>query len=76
MTDDFKASNYQDDLDTHKTDKFADEYGSKPAEDLRIPEAELKEELDNTALDEKDNEDMRETIEDRDEADDNAASSR
>ena len=73
---DMTVHTYQDDLDTEKPDEFMNEGGESPAEELGIPEAKLKEELDNIALDdlERNNEDMRETIEDRDEDDDNGAS--
>lgn len=76
MDDDHKLQNYQDDLDTDRPDPFINENGLSPAEELRVPEKEYKEELDALALDdlEHDYEDMRETIEDRDEDDDNAAS--
>lgn len=74
--DDMTLHTYQDDLDTEKPDEFMNEAGESPAEELGIPEAEMKRELDNIALDdlEHDNDDMRETIEDRDEDDDNGAS--
>lgn len=74
--DDLKLHTYQDDLDTEKADEFMNEAGEQPAEEIGIPEDAFKEELDAIALDdlERGNEDMRETIEDRDEDDDNAAS--
>lgn len=69
---------YQDDLDTKfsDTDPFTDEATEDPTEELQIPPDEYKEEMDDIALDdlERGHEDMRETIEDRDEADDNSAS--
>jgi hypothetical protein len=76
MDDDLKLQNYQDDLDVDKPDVFMNEQGLSPAEELGIPEARYKEELDGLALDdlERGHEDMRETIEDRDEDDDNSAS--
>lgn len=70
---------YQDDLDTSDdaTDPFANEATEDPAVDLlQIPSDEYKDELDKTVIDDLGNgdDDMRETIEDRDEDDDNAAS--
>lgn len=74
--DDMKLHGYQDDLDTEKADEFMNEAGEQPAEELGIPEEKFKEELDKMDLDspENESEDMRETIEDRDEDDDNPAS--
>ena len=74
--DGYKLQNYQDDLDTEKPDPFANEMQLRPAEELGVPEEEYKKELDALSLDdlEHDHEDMRETIEDRDEDDNNAAS--
>lgn len=76
MEGDIKLQNYQDDFDTDMPDQFINKVGLSPADELGIPEDEYKDELDKIALDdlEYDNEDMREMIEDRDEADDNAAS--
>lgn len=73
---DYELQNYQDDLDTDKSDIFMDETGDDPARELGVDADEYKEELDKIALDdvEHDHEDMRETIEDKDEADDNPAS--
>jgi hypothetical protein len=69
---------YQDDLDTgdEDVDPYVNEATEDPADLLQIPSSEFKDELDQLALDdlERGNEDMRETIEDRDEGDDNAAS--
>ena len=75
MNNDLNPQTYQDDLDTNKTDPIANEYGADPVKQLNIPEERLKEELDKIALDdtEKDKDDMRETIEDRDENDDSSA---
>jgi hypothetical protein len=76
MDDDYKLQNYQDDLDTETPDPFINEMQLSPAEELGVNEKEYKEELDALALDdvEYDHEDMRETIEDRDEDDNNGAS--
>ena len=76
MDDDYKLQNYQDDIDTDRPDPFMDRSQVSPAEELGIPEAQYKEELDALVLDdlERGSEDMRETIEDRDEDDDSAAS--
>jgi hypothetical protein len=73
------ARTYQDDLDSsdEAVDSFANEATEDPAvELLQIPSEEYKDELDKTAIDDLGygDDDMRETIEDRDEADDNAAS--
>lgn len=69
---------YQDDLDYRDadTDPVMDEENDNPAEELGIPEQEYKDELDkfeDTDIGTGDD-DMRETIEDRDEDDDNATS--
>lgn len=69
---------YQDDLDTEfeATDPFIDEATEDPTEELQIPADEFKDELDKIAIDdlERGHDDMRETLEDRDESDDNSAS--
>lgn len=74
--DDLSLKNYQDDLDTDKPDEFANEHGSSPAEELGMSEATLKEELEKLDIEDQrgNHEDMRETIEDRDEDDDSPAS--
>jgi hypothetical protein len=69
---------YQDDLDykDSDTDPVIDELTDSPAEELGIPEDEFRNELDkyvDTDIGTGDD-DMRETIEDRDEDDDNSAS--
>lgn len=70
---------YQDDLNyaNDAVDSFSDEATDDPTEELRVPPEEFKEEMDKLALDDRedDNEDLRETLEDRDEADDSPASS-
>lgn len=69
---------YQDDFDykDNDTDPIIDEETDSPAVELGIPEVEFRDELDKYDVDDTGNEDddMRETIEDRDEDDDNAAS--
>lgn len=69
---------YQDDLDAgdDQTDPFIDEATDDPSDGFQIPRDEFKQEMDKIELSDLDdgNEDMRETIEDRDENDDNAAS--
>lgn len=69
---------YEDDLDTEfsDTDPLINEMTDDPTEELQVPVDEYKSEMDDMALDdlERGREDMRETIEDRDEDDDNAAS--
>jgi hypothetical protein len=69
---------YQDDLDyeDESVDPFINETTEDPASLLQIPSSEFKDELDKIVIDDlgKGNDDMRETIEDRDEDDDNAAS--
>jgi hypothetical protein len=69
---------YQDDLDykDESVDPFINETTEDPADLLQIPSSEFKDELDKTVIDDLGNgdDDMRETIEDRDEGDDNAAS--
>lgn len=69
---------YQDSLDSgdDAIDPFANESTEDPADVLQIPSEEFKDELDKIAVDDlgRGDDDMRETIEDRDEADDNAAS--
>lgn len=70
---------YEDalDADDDATDPFANEATENPADILQIPPEEYKDGMDGIALDdlERDgNEDMRETVEDRDEDDDNSAS--
>lgn len=76
---DEQVRTYQDDLDVddEDIDPFANEATEDPAVDvLQIPSDEYKDELDKTVIDDvgRGDDDMRETIEDRDEADDNAAS--
>jgi hypothetical protein len=69
---------YQDDLDytDESVDPFINETTEDPASLLQIPSSEFGDELDKTVIDDLGNgdDDMRETIEDRDEDDDNAAS--
>jgi hypothetical protein len=69
--DDTSFRPYQDDLDTEDsmTDPIIDEQTDDPVETLQIPAEEFKRELDKIALDDSElsSEDMRETIEDRDE---------
>ena len=71
---------YQDDFDNNDTDTdtdpIIDEETGSPAEELGIPEKEFKDELDKYADDDSGtgDDDMREAIEDRDENDDNGAS--
>ena len=72
------GSLYQDDLDTSdsKTVLVTEEANEYPADLLQIPEHELKDELDKYDDDvmDTDNDDERESLEDRDENDANAAS--
>jgi len=77
--DDIELHGYQDDFDNKFTDidPFMDETGDDPLKEFRVPQEEFKEELDKLAFDEAgddESDDMREMMEDRDEADDNAAS--
>lgn len=69
---------YQDDLDTDesKVDPIMDEETDDPTEELGVPPEEFKRELDSYDVDDglAAHDDRREAIEDRDEADDNAAS--
>lgn len=67
---------YQDDLTTDEsaTDPILDEDGDDPADELGVPPSEFRDELDRYDLDNDETEDARETMEDRDEDDDNAAS--
>ena len=62
---------YQDDLDTSDdaVDPIMNEETDDPIETLQVPPEEFKKELDAIALDDPEltSEDMRETIEDRDE---------
>lgn len=71
------SETYEDDLDNDNdaVDPFMDEATDDPTEELGVPPEEYKEEMDKIALDdlEHDHEDSRETIEDRDEADDSSA---
>ena len=71
------SETYEDDLnnDNDAVDPFMDEATDDPTEDLGIPPEEYREEMDKIALDdlEYDHEDTRETLEDRDEADDSSA---
>ncbi|MDB5186937.1 MAG: hypothetical protein JWM07_409 [Candidatus Saccharibacteria bacterium] len=73
-----QARTYQDAIDggDNDTDPFANEVTEDPAGILQIPSEEFKDELDKTAIDDLGygDDDMRETIEDRDEDDDNDAS--
>ena len=66
---------YQDDLDTDdsKVDPIMDEETDDPTEELGVPPEEFKRELDDIDVDET-TDDKRETMEDMDEDDDNAAS--
>lgn len=73
------ADLYEDDLDydDQAVDPFMNEATDDPTEELQIPPEEYKEEMDKLALSDReidDDDDMRETIEDRDEDDGNAAS--
>lgn len=72
------SETYQDDLDNDNdaVDPFSNEATDDPTEELGIPPEEYKEEMDKIALDDRgqdNDEDTRETIEDRDEADDSSA---
>ena len=76
---DVDTRTYEDDFDAEDsaTDPFIDEATEDPTKTLQVPPNEFKDELDGIALDdlERDgSEDMRETMEDRDEDDDNSAS--
>lgn len=68
---------YQDDLDYHNdaVDPFSNEATDDPTEELGVPPEEFKAEMDKIALDDwgHDDEDSREALEDRDEADDSSA---
>lgn len=70
---------YQDDLDYRNddTDPIIMEENDDPTKELGVPAQELKDELDKYVIgsDGSGDDDMREAIEDRDEDDDNAASS-
>lgn len=69
---------YQDDLDYRDsdTDPIINEENDNPAEQLGIPEEEFRDELNKYDVSDigEEDDDMRETIEDRGEDDDNAAS--
>lgn len=67
--DDNNFRPYQDDLDADEdmVDPLMNEETDDPADTLQIPEEEFKDELDRIVLDPFGDEDMRETIEDRDE---------
>ena len=71
------SETYQDDLDNDNdaVDPFSNEATDDPTEEFGIPPEEYKEEMDKIAFEDggQDDEDMRETIEDRDEADDSSA---
>jgi hypothetical protein len=72
------SATYQDDLDykDSNVDPIINEETTSPAEELQIPETEFRDELNKYVDDDTGtgDDDMRETIEDRDEGDDNAAS--
>lgn len=82
MADDQSTSNdekmYQADFDYQDDDRdlIIDEETDNPADELGIPEAEFRDELDKYASGDsgEGDDDMREDIEDHDEDDDNAAS--
>lgn len=69
--DEPETRSYQDNLDTgnEMTDPFADENTDEPSNELQIPRSEFKNELDGLVLDDSEasNDDIRETLEDRDE---------
>lgn len=77
--DDLQLRSYQDDLatDDNATDPLMDETGDDPTEDLGVPPAELREELDKEFDDEDEpddddidvHDDEREYIEDQDDED-------
>ena len=71
MPDDIKLQNYQDDLDTDAdaVDPIMDEETDDPTEELGVPPEEFRDELDKYAMDdlERQDDDMREAIEDADE---------
>lgn len=71
------SETYHDDFDNANdaVDPFMDETTDDPTKELGIPPEEYKAEMDKLALDELeyDHEDTRETLEDRDEADDSSA---
>lgn len=60
---------YQDDLDTHGTDRVMDEFGDDPTKILGVNPAGFKEELSRLDSDDQEGEsdDMREEVEDMDE---------
>lgn len=68
---------YQDDLDYRDdaVDPISNEITDDPTEELGVPPEEFKAEMDKIALDDwgHDDEDSREALEDRDEADDSSA---
>ncbi len=84
LSDDGNASDrtlrtYQDDFDSgdDDTDPIIDEQTDDPTEELQVPVDEFKSELDKLDIgdhNEHGSEDMRETLEDREEDDDGAAS--
>lgn len=70
--DELKLQNYQDDLDTSSRihDRIIDEETDDPTEELGVDKNEFKKELDKYDFDEggRGDDDMREEIEDRDQA--------
>jgi hypothetical protein len=72
--DPIQLQNYQDDLDTgfDDTDPIIDEETDDPTEELGVPPAEFRDELDKYDIDDTGHgdDDMRETIEDYDDDDD------
>jgi hypothetical protein len=74
--DDFEPRGYQDELDTDETivDQATLDETDDPVETFGVPEEEFKDELDGLAVDENSDDDIRESIEDADEEDDNSAS--
>jgi hypothetical protein len=76
-SDDVSSSTYQDDLDYEdsRTDPIMNELGEDPTEELGVPPEEFRDELGKYDTDDEiDDDDSRETMEDLDEDDDNAAS--
>jgi len=71
-----EAQNYQDDLDTDETmvDNATIDETDDPVETFGVPQDEYKDQLDGLAIDENEDDDIRESIEDADEDDDNSAS--
>ena len=75
--EDLELMGYQDGLDTDETiiDELTLAETDDPVETFGVPEDEFADELDGLAIDEKDDDDIREFVEDADEHDNNPAPS-